>query len=218
VPSFPFGRLGSHRAVGKALLKDRLFFGLTHQHLAVAGIARASEARGRRGLAVTANNQLVVAVAFVIMCLGILIGGHLYGRYLGSFNSPGVDDTIIELRIRSQFEKSQADSQAAELTTMEARLKSTQGALDPIMPSPGTYTIKPNQTLIVGDGHLTVGMVGAPGNDAIMLNVNGMQQPLAAGQTINVAPDPATQCQLSVQSFNVFKATLVAACSGPKAK
>jgi hypothetical protein len=36
-------------------------------------------------------------------------------------------------------------------------------------------------------------------------------------QTINVAPDPATQCQLSVQSFDVFKATLVAACSGPKA-
>jgi hypothetical protein len=35
---------------------------------------------------------------------------------------------------------------------------------------------------------------------------------------INVAPDPATQCQLSVQSFDVFKATLVATCSGPKAK
>jgi hypothetical protein len=51
-----------------------------------------------------------------------------------------------------------------------------------------------------------------------MLNVNGKQQPLAAGQTINVAPDPATQCQLSVQSFDVFKATLVATCSGAKAK
>jgi hypothetical protein len=86
------------------------------------------------------------------------------------------------------------------------------------MPAPNTYIIKPNQTLIVGDGHLPVGMVGPPGNDAIILNVNGKQQPLAAGQTINVAPDPATQCQLSVQSFDVFKATLVAACSGPKAK
>ena len=63
-----------------------------------------------------------------------------------------------------------------------------------------------------------VGMVGTPGNDAIMPNVNGKRQPLAAGQTINVTPDPAMQCQLSVQSFDVFKATLVAACSGPKAK
>jgi hypothetical protein len=33
------------------------------------------------------DNRLVVAVAFVLTCLGILIGGHLYGRYLGSFNS-----------------------------------------------------------------------------------------------------------------------------------
>jgi hypothetical protein len=166
-----------------------------------------------------ADNRLVMAVAFVTMCLGILSGGHLYGRYLGSFNSPGLDDTITELRIRTQVERRQADTQAAELTAVEAKLKSTQAALDSIMPSPNTYTIKPNQTLIVGDGHLTVGMVGAPGNDAITVNVNGKQQPLAAGQTINVAPDdPATQCQLSVQSFNMFKATLVATCLGAKAK
>ena len=101
---------------------------------------------------------------------------------------------------------------------METKLENAQAALDSIMPAPNTYTIKPNQTLIVGDGHLMLGMVGTPGNDAIMLNVNGKQQPLAAGQTINVARDPATQCQLSVQSFDVFKATLVAACSGPKVK
>jgi hypothetical protein len=78
--------------------------------------------------------------------------------------------------------------------------------------------IHPNQTLIVGDGHLSVGLVGAPGNDSILLDVNGKQQAVAAGQTISVAPDPATQCQLSVQSFDVFKATLVATCSGAKGK
>jgi hypothetical protein len=87
----------------------------------------------------------------------------LYGRYLASFVSPGLDNTV-------------------------------------------------------GDGHLPLGMVALLSNDAITLNVNGKQQLLAAGQTINVAADPATQCQLSVQSFDVFKATLVAACSGPKAK
>jgi hypothetical protein len=111
-----------------------------------------------------------MAVAFVIMCLGILIGGHLYGRY---FDSTRIDDTITELRIRTQFETTHVDSQAAELTTMGAKLKRTQAALDSIMPSPNTYIIKPNQTLIVGDGHLPVGMVGPPGNDAIILNVNG---------------------------------------------
>jgi hypothetical protein len=101
---------------------------------------------------------------------------------------------------------------------MGDKLKGAQIALDSIMPSPNTYTIYPNQTLIVADGHLPVGLVGTPGNDAIVLNVKGKQQPLAAGQTINVALDPATQCQLSVQSFDVFKATLVATCSGSKAK
>jgi hypothetical protein len=164
------------------------------------------------------GNRLVIAVAFVLMCLGILIGGHLYGRYLASFNSPGLDNTITELISQGQREKRKSDSLSAELTTMETKLENAQAALDSIMPSPNTYTIKPNQTLIVGDSLLMVGLVGTPGNEAIMLNVNGKQQPLAAGQTINVAPDPATQCQLSVQSFDVFKATLVAACTGPKAK
>jgi hypothetical protein len=164
-----------------------------------------------------ADNRLIMAVAFVLMCLGIMIGGHLYRHYLSSFNS-ALDDTITELRIRTQFERRQADAKAADLTTMGVKLGRIQATLDSIMPAPNTYVIKPNQTLIVGDGHLPVGMVGAPGNDAIVLNINGKQQPLAAGQTINVAPDPATQCQLSVQSFDVFKATLVATCSGPKAK
>jgi hypothetical protein len=165
-----------------------------------------------------AGNRLVMAVALVIMFLGILIGGHLYGRYLASFYSPSIDNTIEELRNSVLKENRKKDSLSLELTRMEAKLESVQAALDSIMPSPNTYTIYPNQTRIVGDGHLMVGMVGAPGNDAIMLNVNGKQQPLAAGQTINVAPNPATQCQLSVQSFDLFKATLVAACSGPKAK
>jgi hypothetical protein len=44
-----------------------------------------------------ADNRLVMAVAFVLMCLGILIGAHLYGRYLASFNS-GLDKTITELK------------------------------------------------------------------------------------------------------------------------
>jgi hypothetical protein len=165
-----------------------------------------------------ADNRLVLAVAFVIMCLGILIGGHLYGRYLASLDFTGRENAIAELRAQAQKAKTKSDSQAAELTAMEAKLKSTQATLDSIMPSANTYTINPNQTLIIGDGHLSVGLVGAPGNDSITLNVNGKQQPAAAGQTISVSPDSGTQCLLSVQSFDVFKATLVATCSGAKAK
>ena len=164
------------------------------------------------------DNRLVMVVAFVLMCLGILIGGHFYGRYLASLDLASRENTITELRSQAQKEQTTSDSQAAELSAMEAKLKKTQARLDSIMPSANTYTIHPNQTLIVGDGHLSIGLVGAPGNDSILLNVNGKEQSAAAGQTINVAPDPATQCQISVQSFDVFNATLVAACSGAKAK
>jgi len=165
-----------------------------------------------------ADNRLVMAVALVLMCLGILIGGHLYGRYLASLALPGFDAAITELRNQIQKERTKSDFLSAARTALEAKLSGAQVALDSIMPSANTYTIYSNLTRIVGDGHLMVGMIGTPGNEAIMLNVNGKQQSLAAGQTINVTPDPATQCQLSVQSFDVFKATLVATCSEPKAK
>jgi hypothetical protein len=41
---------------------------------------------------------------------------------------------------------------------------------------------------------------------------------VAAGQTLNVAPDPATKCQISVQAFDVFKAVVVATCAAGKAQ
>ena len=122
-----------------------------------------------------ANNWLLIAIAFVLMCLGILIGGHLYGRYLASFNSTSTDNIIAELVSQNQKQKRVSDSLSAELTPMGIKMQSAQATLDSIMPAPNTYTLKPNQTLIVGDGHLMVGMVGTPGNDAIMLNVNGKQ-------------------------------------------
>jgi len=111
--------------------------------------------------------------------------------YLASFDSTRTDNTIAKLRAETQKGKRKSDSLSAQLTAMEA--KGAQVALDSITPSPSTYTIYPNLTRIVGDGRLMVGMVGTPGNDAIMLNVNSKQQPLAAGQTINVAPDPKTR-------------------------
>ncbi|MFY9835869.1 MAG: hypothetical protein WAK55_05270 [Xanthobacteraceae bacterium] len=178
---------------------------------------RAARTNSRSRL-LRADNRLIMAVAFVLMCLGILIGGHLYGRYLASLDLAGRDNTITELRAQAQGEQTKSNSEAAELSAMEAKLKRIQATLDSIMTSANTYTINPNQTLNVADGHLSVGLVGAPGNDSILLNINGKEQSVAAGQTINVAPDPATQCQLSVQSFDLFKATLVATCSGAKAK
>jgi len=85
-----------------------------------------------------ADNRLVMALAFVTMCLGILSGGHLYGRYLGSFVSPDLDNTLVELRAQTQKQKIKNDSKEAQLTVMAAKLHGAQAASDSIMPSTNT--------------------------------------------------------------------------------
>ena len=78
--------------------------------------------------------------------------------------------------------------------------------------------IVPNQSLIVADGRLTVGLVGSPANHGITININGKQQKVAAGDVIRVSPDASTACQVQVQSFDMFKAVLVASCAAAKSQ
>ena len=155
-------------------------------------------------------------VVVIIIIVGILIGGHLYGRYLSSIDVANREAQIEQLRAESQKQKRDIDSKSQQLTTLQDKLNKTQAALDAIMPSAHTYNINPNQTLILGDGHLTIGLVGPPANDSVLLNINGKTQSVAAGQTLNIAAGPTTQCQISVQSFDVFKAVVVATCAAAK--
>ena len=154
----------------------------------------------------------------IIIIVGIAIGGRLYGRYLSSIDVADREAQIEQLRAESQKQKRDIDSKSQQLTTLQTKLTKTQDALDAIMPSAHTYNINPNQTLIVGDGHLTVGLIGPPANDSVLLNINGKAQTVAAGQTVNITADPATQCQISVQSFDVFRAVVVATCAATKAQ
>jgi uncharacterized coiled-coil protein SlyX len=156
--------------------------------------------------------------ALIIFVVAIVIGGHLYGRYLSAVDLAGREAAIEQLRAESQKQKRDIDGKSQQITELQTKLAKTQAALDAITPSANTYNINPNQTLIVGDGHLTVGMVGPPGNDSVLLNINGKPQAVAAGQNLSVAPDPTTKCQIGIQSFDVFRAVLVASCSSAKAQ
>ncbi len=171
--------------------------------------------RWRRFAAERGSTALIVAIIIIV---GIAIGGHLYGRYLSSIDVADREAQIEQLRAESQKQKRDIDSKSQQLTTLQTKLTKTQDALDAIMPSAHTYNINPNQTLIVGDGHLTVGLIGPPANDSVLLNINGKAQAVAAGQTVNITADPATQCQISVQSFDVFRAVVVATCAATKAQ
>jgi hypothetical protein len=41
---------------------------------------------------------------------------------------------------------------------------------------------------------------------------------VAAGDIIQVSPDPSTACQVQIQSFDMFKAVLVATCAPAKSQ
>lgn len=176
--------------------------------------SRSTASRARRRL--TSNNSFVIIVACVVTAVCILVGGHLYGRYLSSLDLGGRDNAIAQLIAQNQGIKRQLDAMSARATELDAKLQQAQASLAAIMPSKNTYKIEPNQSLVVADGHLTVGLVGAPGNESVTLNINGKEQSVSAGQIVNAAPDPSTNCQVQVQSFDMFRAILVASCSGAK--
>lgn len=160
----------------------------------------------------------VIGVACVITILAVLIGGHLYGRFLSARDLGGRDNAIEQLVAQNQKTKRQLDEMSAKSTQLQIKLDQAQATLDGIMPAKDAYNITPNQSLIVGNGRLTVGMVGSPGNEGVTLNINGKTQVVAAGQVVDAAPDASTACHVQVQSFDMFKAVLVASCSGPKAQ
>lgn len=162
------------------------------------------------------HRALSILILFVGV-IAIIIGGHLYGRYLSSIDLAEREAQIEQLRSESQKQKRDIDGKSQQITLLQTKLTKTQAALDAILPSANTYNINPNQTLIL-ENQVTIGMVGPPGNEGVLLNINGKPQSLAAGQTITVAPDPATKCQISVQSFDVFRAVLVASCAAAKAQ
>jgi hypothetical protein len=165
-----------------------------------------------------AEIRIVLIVAVILVGLGTLIGGHLYGSYLAALDLGGHDNVIRQLTAQNQQQKRKIDEQSAQLTSLQAKLQTAQATLQTIMPTANTYNIVPNQTLIVSDGRLMVGLIGSPGNEGITLNINGKQQTVTAGQVVTIAADQSTNCQVTVQSFDMFKAVLNAACPGARGR
>ena len=154
--------------------------------------------------------RLIVLVA--LLALGVAVGGHIYGRRLAANDVAERDTTIQVLRSEGEKLETKYSDQSAQIAALQAKLINTQAALDAIMPSENTYHINPNQSLIVGDGHLTIGLIGPPTNQGITLNINGKQQVLGAGDMLRIAPNPSTVCHVNVRSFDMFKAVIHAAC------
>lgn len=175
-----------------------------------------------RGRLVRARRRLYTFLAgrrggFYLL-IGLLIGlmiGYVFGTNISSFNSATANDLIQQLRAESQNLKRQVLDQNAKLGETQAKLTSVEAVLNEIMPSENTYSLKPNQSVAAAGGHLSIGLIGSPTNESININVNGKQQPAATGDVIRAEVD-SMNCQVRVQSFDMFKAVVTAFCGAAK--
>lgn len=141
------------------------------------------------------------------------IGSYVVGLNVGYLDIAGARQLIQQLRTDNQKLKAQISDLNATQVALQNRLSTFEASLDEIIPSKNIYNIKPNQSMIVASGRLTIALIGSPANESININVNGKQQSAAPGDVINVTVDPQTKCQVRVQSFDMFKATLGASCT-----
>lgn len=163
--------------------------------------------RRRRALILFIETALILVVAVI---------GHLTGRELGRRQLERRDEIILELREELQKRGGELGRRSDQLTALQLKLNSVQAALDAIVPSENTFNIVPNQSLLVAGGRVTVGLVGQPANQTVTLNINGKEYPLAAGNVVSIPFDERTTCEVTLQSFDMFRATINTACVAKK--
>jgi hypothetical protein len=155
---------------------------------------------------------LVISISALLM-VGGAIGGYLLGRDMAKRPLADATELIGRLQPENQRLKQTTLSQTTEIATLRSQLVAAQTTLHGLLPSENTYNINANQSLIVAGGHLTVGLIGPPSNREITISINGKQYSAVTGDIFNIAPDPATACEVRVQSFDMFSAAVNALCS-----
>jgi hypothetical protein len=165
-----------------------------------------------RGTLLQRRGRLLVTLAFIIGA----IGGYVLGFQVAHRDIQDAKQLIQQLQTESQKFKKELLGQTAAVINMKSDLARVHAALNKIMPSKDVYNIYPNQALNAADGRLTIGMIGSPTNDSINININGKQHVAASGDVINVSSDPSNACRVEIQSFDMFKAVVIATCASAK--
>ena len=149
----------------------------------------------------------------IVITILVGIGCYVIGLNVGFLDIGSAQQTIQQLRAENQKFKIQIADLNSTQVALQSKLATFEAALDEIIPSKNTYNIKPNQSMIVAGGRLTIGLIGPPTNQTVNINVNGKQQTVASGDVIAITLDPQTTCRVRVQSFDMFKAVLNASCA-----
>ena len=162
------------------------------------------------------RTQYLLILGIVVITLLCAIGGYMFGLDLTYRELATVKERIEQLDPENQQLKRAIVDQNAKLVELQSKLATTETALHAILPSENTYSVSPNQSLIVKGTHLTIGLIGAPTNDSVNVNINGKQQKMTTGDVVHVVLDGSMDCQVGVQSFDMFTAVLTASCAAAK--
>jgi hypothetical protein len=157
-----------------------------------------------------------VIIIGLLFTLGGLAWGYLFGRDLANRPLANATQLIRQLQPENQRLKTHIAALNTTIASLQAKLRNVQAVLDALSPAENTYTISPNQSVIVADGRLTIGLIGSPTNQNVAVNINGKRHTAASGDVFDIASDPSTTCQVRVQSFDMFKATVTALCTAAK--
>jgi hypothetical protein len=164
-------------------------------------------------LFMTSRGRILLTTAVVAVVAAVAIFGRFYGQQLAYSAMQDRDSAIRQLEVERQQLELEKSGQFAHMTTMHTDVQRLQAKLDAIIPSENKFNIDPNQSLVLADGRLTVGLIGAPRDNGIDININGKRYAATVGDVIHVSPDPATACEVKIQSFDMFKAQFTAACA-----
>lgn len=141
---------------------------------------------------------------------------YIFSR--GSYERRIVVFVDFVAQLQNENRKLAADNTklGATIVDLQGQVDKVKAELHAIMPSEGTYNIRPNQSIVIAAGQLAIGLVGSPANQTININVNGEQRAVAAGDVIQTTLKPSTTCKVSVQSFDMFRAVVTANCAEEK--
>jgi cell division protein FtsL len=162
------------------------------------------------------RGRIFLITVTVAIVAAVAIFGRLYGQRLAYSAMQDRDSAIRQLELESQQLQLEKSSQSANMQSMHTEAQRLQAQLDAIIPSQNKYTINPNQSLVLADSRLTVGLIGAPRDDGIDININGKRYSAVVGDVIHLTPDPSTACDVKIQSFDMFRAQFTASCAADK--
>jgi hypothetical protein len=173
---------------------------------------------GGSDLSQARRGRLLVVLTSLLLLIGSTVIGYLFGHDIARRPLAEAQQLVKQLQPEVQQLKAKIDQQTNTIILLETKLKRTAASLHAIMPSANTYTVLANQSLTAADGRLSIGLVGAPRNNGITININGKQHSAVTGDLFNVAPDAQTSCEVRVQSFDMFSALINASCAKPQRK